>query len=297
MFRIGKLLAMSMLFVLCGFDDTRFCPRIDRIAPDSGPEGTRVTIVGKNLEDTAAVLFGKYESTFKIVSAGKLIAIAPRWVSTSPVVVKTLNGSGTSRFDFVVKNDPRIPADVGWKAGYVNPVRPPSEFKAALLWGIAIADSRNPAAEIQVARLRLSCRADRKDFALNDDEGDVRGGLYRRDPWFATDEHSPMPAEKNAADRVVTMRVGTVPDRVWHFWSASPRAALPPGKLEGCTAKARIKISQGALVQIGIDYWRSTTALWAGPDVNNHEAGVSDWYFASDQWQEITFTDIGGPQF
>ena len=296
MFRIGKPWLILILGMFAS-DESVPGPRIDSISPTSGPEGTRVTITGKNLLDTSSVSFGKYESTFKVVSPEKLIAIAPRWVKTSPVAVKTRNGSETSPFEFIVQNDPRIPDDVGWKAGYVNPVRPPSEFKAVLLWGIAIADSRSPRAEVQVAKLSLSCRADGKDFLLNDDEGNLRGGLYRRTPWFGTDEHSLMPIVRNAADRVAIMHVGTVQDRVWHFWSASPRAALPLGKLEGCTAKARVKISKGALVQIGMDYWRSPTALWAGPDVNNHEAGVSDWHFASDKWQDITFTDIGGPQF
>jgi len=263
----------------------------------SGAEGTRVTIAGQNLQATSKVSFEKLDATFKIVSPQKVIAIVPRWAKTSSIAVTTPWGTATSPFEFVVRNDPRIPDDVGWKAGYVNPIRPASEFKAVLLWGIAIADSRSAAAEVQVARLRLSCRVDGKDFLLNDDEGDLRGGLYRRNPWFGTDQHAPMPIERSTADRVAIMHVGTRPDRVWHFWSASPRPALPPGKVEGCTVIARVKISKGALVQIGMDYWRSTSALWAGPDVNNHEAGVSDWHFASDQWQEITFTDIGGPQF
>jgi hypothetical protein len=270
---------------------------LESVSPTSGSEGTRVTIVGQNLAETSKVSFGKFDATFKIVSPEKVIAIVPRWANTFSIAVSTPEGAATSPFEFVVQNDPRIPDDVGWKAGYVNPIPPASDFKAALLWGIAIADSRNPSANVQVARLRLSCRADGKDVLLNDDEGDLRGGLYRRNPWFGTDEHSPMPVEKNIGDRFATMHVGTRPDRVWHFWSASPRPALPPGRLEGCTVTARVKISKGALVQIGMDYWRSTTALWAGPDVNNHEAGVSDWYFASDQWQEITFSDIGGPQF
>ena len=295
---MGKLLAISTLLVWCGFDDA-IAPRIDSISPATGPEGTRVTLAGANLQNTNVVLFGKNESTFKTVSAEKLIAIAPRWVKTSPISVKTRNGFATSSSEFVVQNDPRIPDDVGWKAGYVNPVRAPSDFKSVLLWGIAIADTRmasHASAELEVARLRLSCLVDGKELVLNDDFGELRGGLYRRTPWFGTDEHSPMPM-RHTTERTVILPIGTRSDRVWHFWSASPRPALPPGKLEGCTVNARVKVSNGALVQIGMDYWRSATALWAGADVNNHEAGASNWYFPSGQWQEMTFTDIGGPQF
>jgi hypothetical protein len=92
------------------------------------------------------------------------------------------------------------------------------------------------------------------------------------------------------------LRVGQRSDRVWHFWSPSPRAALPPGKLEGCTVRARVRISAGALLQMGMDYWLST-AISYGSGGNYHEAGASNWYFASPLWQEVSFTDAGGPQF
>jgi hypothetical protein len=134
-------------------------------------------------------------------------------------------------------------------------------------------------------------------------------------PWFGTDQHDPMPMTHDVkrtmwdrvsnpvlprssgqSDHAVTLHVGQRPDRVWHFWSASPRAALPSGNIEGCTVKARVKISQGALLQMGMDYWRTST-IGYGPGGNNHEAGSSNWYFPSEQWQEATFTDIGGPQF
>jgi hypothetical protein len=105
-----------------------------------------------------------------------------------------------------------------------------------------------------------------------------------------------MPLTYDQSSHSVVLRVGQSPDRVWHFWSPSPRAALPSGKLEGCTVKARVRISQGALLQMGVDYWRSPTIAY-GPGGNNHEAGASNWYFPSEQWQEAVFTDIGGPQF
>jgi hypothetical protein len=47
---------------------------------------------------------------------------------------------------------------------------------------------------------------------------------------------------------------------------------------------------------MGMDYWRSPTIPY-GLGGNNHEAGASNWYFPSVQWQEAVFTDIGGPQF
>jgi hypothetical protein len=174
--------------------------------------------------------------------------------------------------------DNRVPDKVRYKSGYINPVPKPPDFTSAMLWGIAIADTQ------------LTCRADGKNIILNDDSGNVRGGLYRRHPWFGTDVHDPMPIVHSEGRAPVILRVGTRPDRVWHFWAASPRASLPTGHFEGCTVRVKVRISRGALLQIGMDYWRNPT-IGYGPGGNNHEGGASDWYFPSDDWQEAVFTD------
>jgi hypothetical protein len=274
-------------------------PEILRISPTSGPEGSRVEITGKNLQEASAVFFGATNSTFTLVSPEQIITLIPHQSVSSAITVVTPRGRAASPFAFIVSNDPRVPDEVSYKAGYVSPIPPPHGFKSIMLWGIAIADKRFPgheSAEVEIASTRLTCRVDGKDVVLNDDKGNVRGGLYRRDPWFGTDQHDPMPMTHDAANQAVMLSVGQRPDRVWHFWSASPRAALPSGNFEGCTVKARVRISAGALLQIGMDYWRTPTIAY-GPGGNNHEAGASNWYFPSDQWQEATFTDIGGPQF
>lgn len=186
-----------------------------------------------------------------------------------------------------------VPSEVRYKSGYVNTVPKPSAFTSAMLWGIAIADTREAGfqeARVEIAGTQLACRVDAHDFILNDDHGTVRGGLYRRHPWFGIDTHEPMPLA-SSADRNSVLRVGTRPDKVWHFWAASPRAQLPRWHLEGCTVKMRVRISPGALLQIGFDYWLNTTVGYASGG-NNHEAGASDWYFSSPAWQEITFSDI-----
>jgi len=274
-------------------------PEILRISPTSGPEGSRVEITGKKLQEASSIFLGTTSAAFSLISPEELIMLIPHKSVTSVITVVTPLGRASSPFAFVISNDPRVPEEVSYKAGYVNPVAPPRDFKSALLWGIAIADTRVPgheSAAVEIASTQLSCRVDGKDIILNDDIGDVRGGLYRRDPWFGTDQHDPMPLSHDLANHAVVLPVGQRADRVWHFWSASPRAALPSGNLEGCSVKARVKVSPGALLQMGMDYWRNPTIAY-GPGGNNHEAGASNWYFSSPQWQEATFTDIGGPQF
>jgi hypothetical protein len=279
-------------------------PQIARIFAAGGPEGSRVEITGRNLQDVSGVLVGTMKAVFKVQSAEEITVLIPHKVPTSAITVITPRGRAISPVAFVVVNDPRVPGEVSYKAGYVNSVPVPPDFHSAMLWGIAIADKRvsgYETAQVEVAWTLLSCRIDGKDVVLNDDRGSVRGGLYRREPWFGTDQHEPMPfaydhVNNDPADPAVVLRVGQQPGRVWHFWSASPRAALPPGHLEGCAVKARVKIFPGALLQIGMDYWRSATIPY-GSGGNNHEAGASNWYFPAPQWQEATFTDIGGPQF
>ena len=279
--------------------DSRGAPEILRISPTGGPEGARVEVSGANLQDVTAVLFGDSKSDFKIVSSDKLVALVPHRAATSAITVVTPSARASSPFAFVVLNDPRVPEEVTYKSGYVNSVPAPPGFTSALLWGIALADTRvsgYEAATVEIAWTQLSCRADGNNMVLNDDSGRVRGGLYRRHPWFGTNESESMPVAFDESRHAVVLRVGQRADRVWHFWSGSPRAPLPLGKLEGCTVKARVKISSGALLQMGMDYWRDATVGY-GAGGNNHEAGASSWYFPSERWQEAVFTDIGGPQF
>jgi hypothetical protein len=188
----------------------------------------------------------------------------------------------------------RIPPEVKFKFGYVNPVPRPVDFNSVMWWGIAIADTRAPgfeSAQVEIDETQLSCRVDGRDVVLNDDRGQLRGGLYRRIPWFGTDAHTPLPLAYSHDHRTVVLRVGEQPDRVWHFWAASARATLPLGRLEGCTVNVRARISPGALLQVGMDYWRNPTVGY-GSGGNNHEAGASDWYFPTPDWQEAIFTDL-----
>lgn len=193
----------------------------------------------------------------------------------------------------LAQTNSRIPPEVRYKSGYVNPAPKPLEFTSAMLWGIAIADTRVPGyehAQVEIEHTKLTCRVDGTDVVMNDDAGDVRGGLYRRFPWFGTDEHEPMAIAYSSGHHAVILNVGSRPDRVWHFWAASPRVTLPSGSFEGCTVSVRAKISKGALLQVGFDYWRNATVGY-GSGGNNHEAGASGWYFPSSKWQAASFSD------
>jgi len=196
-----------------------------------------------------------------------------------------------------VSDDARIPDEVRYKTGFVNTDGRPVDFHSVMLWGIAIADTRvagYESAEVEISSVQLACRADGKEMVLIHDTGQIHGGLYLRIPWFQGNQPEPMPMIIDAANQTAILPVGQRGDRIWHFWSASPRPLLPAGRLEGCTVKVRAKISPGALLQVGMDYWRDATVPF-GHGGNNHEAGASTWYFPSDQWQEAAFSDISQP--
>jgi hypothetical protein len=291
-----KILGWVLAFA--GMAAGQSLPEVLRISPTAGPEGARVEIIGKNLLETRRVLFGKSEADFKAVSPQELIAIVPHRTATSVITVITPRARADSAFAFVVINDPRVPEEASYKAGYVNSTPTPEGFSSVLLWGTAIADTRVAgygSAAVEVAWTQLSCLADGREVVLNDDRGAVRGGLYRRNPWFGINDHEPLPVGFDAANHAVILRVGQRADKVWHFWPPSPRQSLPAGHLEGCTVKARVKISPGALLQMGMDYWRNPTIVYGEGD--SHEAGASNWYFPSDRWQEAEFTNIGGVDF
>ena len=294
-----RILLLTLFFTSCAWTVDDSAPEVLRISPTSGPEGTRIEVSGRNLRQTTSVLFGRVEADFKVLSDDRLIVIVPHRSESSKLVVKTAAGHSESPSQFVVRNDPRVPEEASFKAGYVNTIPIPAGFSAVLLWGIAIADTREAGFEnatVEVKRTQLSCRVDGHEVISNDDTGQLRGGLYRRNPWFGTDSHEPMPFAYDQKNHAVILRVGQRADKVWHFWSPSPRAALPLGTREGCTVRAWVKIAPGALLQMGMDYWKNPTIGYENGG-NNHEAGASNWYFPSERWQEAVFSDIGGPKF
>jgi hypothetical protein len=106
-------------------------PEILAISPTSGPEGSRVLITGKSLENASGVLFGRTDSAFTLISPTEIVALIPHKSITSAITVVSPIGRALSPFAFVVTNDPRVPEEVSYKAGYVNPIRPPADFRSA----------------------------------------------------------------------------------------------------------------------------------------------------------------------
>lgn len=164
-------------------------------------------ISGKNVQNISAVLCGTTQAVFDSVSAEGLIAILH------------------------VFYDPRIPDDVSYKAGYVNPTPPAANFGSA--------------------RRRGDCDCGRA----------------------------------GAGPRIGAGGSGTAHGSGTAFLeSIPPRAALPLGRLDGCTVRARVRISAGALVAGG-------HGLLAFSDYP-----ARDWREQSRSWrQQLVFSLSGSP--
>lgn len=101
---VGYVLLISALPILAGQSDS---PMIARISPTSGPEGSRIEITGRNLQNASALLFANTISVFKVQSPpDHLIVLVPHKVSTATITVIAPRGRATSPFAFVVTNDP-----------------------------------------------------------------------------------------------------------------------------------------------------------------------------------------------
>jgi hypothetical protein len=114
-------------------------------------------------------------------------------------------------------------------------------------------------------------------------------GLYSRNPWFAGDRLADMPFTVQNSSLIMEPSLNQ--NRVYHWWNTS-RKLIPSGTSR-IWFEARVRVTGGAGVQAGIDYWKDLTADYAGLDVNNTEAGASDWYGNSTlDWQIVT---VGQP--
>jgi IPT/TIG domain-containing protein/FG-GAP repeat protein len=77
-------------------------PSVSSVIPDEGPQagGTSVTITGANLDEAAAVHFGASAATsFEVISATSITALAPAGAGTVDVSVTTSGGTSTTSPD------------------------------------------------------------------------------------------------------------------------------------------------------------------------------------------------------
>lgn len=185
-----------------------------------------------------------------------------------------------------------IPDEVAHKTGYVNYSSPPKDFKSITGWITAIDDRfEDSESLIEIDFIRLYCNINGIDSLIGSNEYNdeiAEGGLFTRNPWFGSNTSTAIPYEFSE-DGCLVLRTSSESDFVWHIWNKSwPRIDVPTDS-ESCWLEVKCRISGSALIQIGIDYWRNGTCEYAGYNINNVEAGVSDWYYNQNEWLVLTF--------
>jgi hypothetical protein len=188
------------------------------------------------------------------------------------------------------------PTESPHKSAYFRYSTAPSGFSAVVGWMQAI-DIKGAGVpnKVEVDWMKLHAVANGVDTVIYEENFDAHTaemdsyGLYNRNPWFEGDKLAGMPF--SVQDSMLVLEPSTVPNRVFHWWDTT--RSLVPSNYDRIWFEARVRISGGAGVQTGIDYWKDLTAPYAGLDVNNTEAGVSDWFGNStSDWQIIS---VGRP--
>ncbi len=194
----------------------------------------------------------------------------------------------------VKPEDSEVPDYVAHPEGYVSMLLPPNGFSAATPWFCGIhLDDQDESSYIDLDYMRLYAVIGGQSVLLYSDDystaGSVSGGLYLKHPWFGSsdfhDDEIPYTAYPDSG--FVRLHTSDRNDRVFHLWNRY--RSLVPVNAEKCWVEVNCRITGPAGVQIGMDFWRDLNAPYAGYNVNNVEAGASDWYFQSAYWQIIRF--------
>ncbi|AGY57151.1 hypothetical protein [Gloeobacter kilaueensis] len=275
-------------------------PRIDSMSATSGqpPSVVSVTLTGVNLLGTASVCFGVSAighncALFTSNGTTSVTAQIPTGARTGPIAVNTSIGTAYSP-TFALPDDPKIPDEAWTRWAYVSAPTPPAGYTSATPWGVAVFDTRSPAGSagvVEVQNLKLTCDVNGVATTLADSATSyLGGGLYERDPWFANAESDnlPMPLAQNTSTASWYFAPNTVSDRIWHFWAGRANFSTS-ASVSNCHVYGKMRATGRALVQLGWDWWSSSTSPDQGYGANNVQGAQSPWIFVSPNWQEITY--------
>jgi len=195
--------------------------------------------------------------------------------------------------------DSRLPAELTEYHNYCRLQLPPAGFTAGLPWMQALHNGgENDNSMVEVDYLRFYAHTSSGDQLLFEDDYSIDmaltgynyGGTYLRYPFFFDEENNnwAMPAE--IANGNLIIYPSSHKDRVFHWWTS--QRILIPADAQYVFAECKVKITGDACVQLAMDFWKDLTSPYAGLDINNTEAGVSDFIFksSSNDWQVITFS-------
>jgi hypothetical protein len=196
----------------------------------------------------------------------------------------------------VPKTRPPLPPEVKDDGGTTCGQRP-AWAGAAVVLGSCIQLKDYPAGTVEIAWLQIeSLDAAGKVLATTQTLGkNVWGELDTRYPFWGIGGTNKVetwqPREVNGSSLVI--RPNLRADKIWHFWGA--KQALAAGA-KTIRVSARVRITGGAYLSIGSDWWRSasnTSSVWGpcnstDPKTTNTDGPSSRWYSLENaDWQTI----------
>lgn len=186
--------------------------------------------------------------------------------------------------------DESIPPEVFF---LVEDIHPKSEIlhdKYANAWFSVIHDTRKGGvSKVEIEYLKLYARLNNgKDILLMfSDTSDIKwdGKLYIRYPYFeySLNKQLQWKMPSRLENGRLTFNPSDITNRVWHGWCIGPWPKVPVNT-KRLWIKVKAKITGNALMQIGVDLKtdQNTNDNW-------EEYGVSDWFFATNNFQEVFF--------
>ncbi len=182
-----------------------------------------------------------------------------------------------------------VPSEIQHKKELVKLLPDDIKNRYANVWFSVIHDIRKGGnSKVEIESLKLYARLENgEDVLLTSEDYDKEweGKLYMRYPYFdcSLDESFQwdMPAQLNNGKLV--FYPSDITNRVWHGWC---RGKWPQvlSNTKSLWVEAEIRITGNALMQIGVDIRESR---------HNYEGwgeyGVSDWFFATNEFQTIYF--------
>lgn len=171
----------------------------------------------------------------------------------------------------------------------------PPGYSAVLAWANAMTGSSSHAAsspaKVEVDYIRLLEAVSPSDsmtvIASASEEYEIsraplsagEGALYPRIPKCSPGASDEIIALSSVDSGVLTINLASTPKQYAHWWT--PRGSLLVGK--SYFVESRFRVTGGAYIQFGVDYWRDPVLEYNGYDEtcaisNNCEAWVSDWF-------------------
>jgi len=181
----------------------------------------------------------------------------------------------------------------------------PNGWNAVAGWGQIYRDTSNATdtnTRVEIKDFVVYSRSDSGIWQLIQSGADIGGGAFPED--FSSND----PGDIDKISITGGVSVLMIPGRNFHFWPAGSRGALNPSTYDGVymtfqTRKVMNNLGgtddRGVakyLMDVGGDYWLSSSASYSGFNGNNKEIGYSRFKYITNEWQSVRFTNVPDSQ-